>query len=159
MELIAVPLELFLKDELIKLNLSCSDQERLFEVIFNEAFNNGYVKEMFLAKIMEREFIFPTGLKLNNYSVAIPHTDPQYVKEQFISVVTLKNPVIFHLMNDASQQTNVNVVILLGLKSHSQLDVLQQLMQLIQNRSYIDQLLDAKDSKDVHIVFKQLKGR
>jgi galactitol PTS system EIIA component len=158
MELIVVALELFLKDELIKLNLSCSNQEQLFEVIFNEAFNNGYVEEMFLAKIKERESIFPTGLKLDDYSVAIPHTDPEYVKEQFISVATLKNPVIFHLMDDASQQTNVNVVILLGLKAHSQLDVLQQLMQLIQNRSYVDRLLDAKDSKDVRIVFKQLEG-
>lgn len=152
-------LEQFLKDELIKINLSCSDQDQFFEVIFDEAFSNGYVDEMFLTKIKERESVFPTGLKINDYSVAIPHTDPEYVKEQFIAVATLEKPVAFHLMDDASQQTNVYVVILLGLNQpHSQLEILQQLMQMIQNRGHVDQLLGAKNSKDVRTVFKQLEG-
>lgn len=160
MELIAVPLELFLKDELIKLNLSCSGQEHLFEVICNEAFKKGYVKERFLAKIKERESIFPTGLKLNDYSVAIPHTDPEYVREQFISLATLKEPIIFHLMDDASQQTNVNVVILLGLNQpHSQIEALQQLVEIIQDHGKIDQLLKARNSGDVRTVLKQLTER
>lgn len=152
-------LEQFLKDELIKINLSCSDQDQFFEVIFDEAFSNGYVDEMFLTKIKERESIFPTGLKINDYSVAIPHTDPEYVKEQFIAVATLEKPVAFHLMDDASQQTNVSVVMLLGLNQpHSQIEVLQQLMKLIQDKSHVDQLLDAKNREDVRAVFEQLEG-
>ena len=150
-------LEQFLKEELVKLNLSVSDRDNFFEVMYNEAFNKGYVDEMFLTKIKERESVFPTGLKMADYSVAIPHTDPQYVKEQFIAVATLENPVKFSQMDDASQETDVKVIFMLGLNQpHSQIEALQQLMQMIQNKENVDKLLAAKDFSDVHALFSQL---
>jgi len=157
MERASLSLEKFLKDELIKLNLSCEDQDQLFEIFYNEALANDYVNEMFLTKIKERESVFPTGLKINDYSVAIPHTDPEYVKEQFIAVATLENPVKFHLMDDASQKTDVSVVIMLGLNQpHSQIEALQELMRIIQDKGNVDYLLAAKNKESVRTVFKQL---
>lgn len=150
-------LEQFLKNDLVKLNLNVSDRDNFFEVMFNEAFNKGFVEELFLTKIKERESVFPTGLKMADYSIAIPHTDPQYVKEQFIAVATLENPVKFSLMDDASQETEVKVIFMLGLNQpHSQIEALQQLMQMIQNKENVDKLLSAKDFADVQAVFSQL---
>lgn len=150
-------LDKFLINDLVKLNLSVSDRDEFFEVMYNEAFNKGYVTEEFLSKIKERESVFPTGLNIGDYSVAIPHTDPQYVKEQFIAVVTLEKPVKFNQMDDASLETDVNVIFMLGLNQpHSQIEVLQQLMQMIQNKSNVDQLLSAKGFEDVQDLFSKL---
>ncbi|WP_071396179.1 PTS sugar transporter subunit IIA [Bacillus tuaregi] len=148
-------LEQFIKDELIKLQLSCSNQDNFFEVMFNEAKKYGYVDDMFLTKIKEREAIFPTGLKIGDYSVAIPHTDPEFVKEQFIAVATLENPISFHLMDDASQVTDVKVVMMLGLNQpHSQIETLQQLIAIIQEQSNVEALLAAKSSEEVRAILK-----
>lgn len=151
-------LEQFLKEELIKLHLVCDSQEQLFDLMYEEAFKKGYVSESFLVKIKEREAVFPTGLSMNNYNVAIPHTDPECVFEQFIGVITLEKPVPFRLMDDNTQEVDVNVVLMLGLNQpHSQLAVLQQLMQVIQDENNLEQILHAKTSEEVYSIFKKLE--
>ena len=65
----------FINEKLIKVNLPCKDRNELFKVMHDEAFKYGYVESSFLDGLISRESIFPTGIKLNNYSVAIPHTD------------------------------------------------------------------------------------
>jgi PTS system galactitol-specific IIA component len=158
MEDITMPIEQFLKDELIKLNLVCESQEQIFDVMYEEAFKRGYVSQSFLKKIKEREAAFPTGLSINKYNVAIPHTDPECVFEQFIGVITLKKTVPFHLMDDNTQEIGVNVVLMLGLNQpHSQLTVLQQLMQVIQNENNLEQILNAKNNEDIRSIFNQLE--
>lgn len=153
-----VSLEQFLKEELIKLHLVCDSQDQLFDIMYEEAFKRGYVSESFIGKIKEREAVFPTGLNMNNYNVAIPHTDPECVFEQFIGVVTLEKPVPFRLMDDNTQEVDVNVVLMLGLNQpHSQLAVLQQLMQVIQDENNIEQILQAETSKDIHSIFNKLE--
>jgi galactitol PTS system EIIA component len=153
-------IERFLNNDLIKLNLLCKDREHFFELMFNEAFNKGLVEKQFLSKIKERESIFPTGLKLNEFSVAIPHTDPQYVKEQFIAVVTLEKPIKFSLMDDTSQETDVCLVFMLGLNQpHQQIEILKQLMAIIQNPSNIKNLLSAESREEVRYIFKQIEAK
>ncbi|MED3624750.1 PTS sugar transporter subunit IIA [Neobacillus thermocopriae] len=153
-------IERFLNNDLIKLNLLCKDRDHFFEFMFNEAFDKGLVDKQFLSKIKERESIFPTGLKLNEFSVAIPHTDPQYVKEQFIAVVTLEKPIKFSLMDDASQETDVCLVFMLGLNQpHQQIEILKQLMAIIQNPSNIKNLLSAESCEEVRNIFKQMEAK
>ena len=55
----------------------------------------GYVKEEYREGIKEREAKFPTGLKLNNLNVAIPHAEPKYTTASKLIVVRLKNKVAF----------------------------------------------------------------
>jgi PTS system galactitol-specific IIA component len=146
-------LEKFFKDELIKVHVNCENKEQLFEVIFQEAFQKGYVSESFLEKLKEREAVFPTGLNMGKYNVAIPHTDPDHVYEQFIAVATLEHPVPFYLMDDNTKQVDVNVVFLLGLNEpHNQLAVLQELMGVIQDGNKIEELLKSTSSEEIRKV-------
>lgn len=148
--------EQFLKDELMKISVSCQTQDDVFEVLFKEAFKNGYVNEMFLTKVKEREAVFPTGLSIHNINVAIPHTDPEYVKKQFIAVATLENPVKFRMMDDNTKEIDVSVVLLLGLNQpHSQIEVLQELIKFIQNETNLQQILSASNCKDIRAIFNQ----
>lgn len=154
-----VTLQPFLKEELLKLNSVCKDQADIFEMVYKEAFGKGYVSENFLAKIKEREASFPTGLQIGDYSVAIPHTDPEHVFEQFISVVTLQKPVSFYLMDDNTKKVDVRIVLLLGLNQpHTQLTVLQELMQTIQDQQKIEQLLQAENQRNVQAIFNGVEN-
>ncbi|MTT31789.1 PTS sugar transporter subunit IIA [Terrilactibacillus sp. BCM23-1] len=145
----------FLKDELIFTEYVCEDQEQLFKMIHQVAKENVYVYEDFFKKILQREKSYPTGLSVGEFNVAIPHTDPECIIEPFISVITLFNPISFHLMDDQSKEVDVSLVVLLGLSEpHAHLEVLQQLMYMIQDKQCLDQLIHAKCHDDVVSVFK-----
>ncbi|MGJ7920073.1 PTS sugar transporter subunit IIA [Neobacillus sp. LXY-4] len=147
-------LEQFLKDELIKVHVKCENQDEVFELLYQEAFERGYVDEAYLEKVKAREAVFPTGLCMNHYNVAIPHTDPEFVFEQFIAVATLENPVPFYRMDDSSAQVNVNVVFMLGLNEpHNQLTVLQQIMGVIQDDNKIEEILKSSSSEAIRAIF------
>lgn len=149
-------LEDFLDDDFIKIGLDCVNQDLLFQTLYQEAYSKGYVSKQFLEKIKEREESFPTGLSINNYNVAIPHTDPEYVFKQFIAITTLKRPIPFQLMDDRSKKVNVKIVILLGLNEpHDQLNVLQQLIQMIQDEKKIEQIASSTSVKEIRHLFIQ----
>ncbi|MET1030890.1 PTS sugar transporter subunit IIA [Domibacillus tundrae] len=153
-----MPLAQFLKDELIKLDVSCDSRYDVFDLMYEEAFKRGYVSESFLPKIKEREEMFPTGLNLDKYSIAIPHTDPECVFEQFIGVITLKEPVLFQLMDDKSKEVEVKVILMLGLNEpHSQLAILQKIMQIVQDEETYEKISAAKNCKEIHQLFNKLE--
>lgn len=152
-----MPIAKFLKDELIKLNAECESKEEVFQLMYNEAFSRGYVSDSFLRKIQEREETFPTGLSLDHYGIAIPHTDPECVFQQFIGVITLQKPVVFQSMDDKSKAISVKVILMLGLNEpHSQLAVLQQIMQIVQQEENYEKLAAAGNAKEVYTLFEEL---
>lgn len=149
----------FIKESLINVGLKAESQAELFQQMFQEAFKQGFVKETFLPKIKERESIFPTGLCINDYSIAIPHTDPEHVVEQFIAVAILEKPVEFSLMEDNTKTTNVQVVLMLGLNQpHSQIEVLQELMQVIQVEDNLYSLVHAKSKGEIQAIFESIRA-
>jgi len=147
----------FIKESLVNVGLKVENQDQLFNAMFEKAYEQGFVKETFLPKIKERESIFPTGLSVNEYSIAIPHTDPEHVVEQFIAVSVLEKPVSFHLMEDNTKTTEVQAVLMLGLNQpHSQIEVLQELMQVIQVEDHLEKLIHAKDKSDITALFQSI---
>lgn len=142
--------EEFLKPELTWTKSDVSTHLDVFELIATKAHKESYVEDNFLEKIKEREENFPTGLELDGYAVAIPHTDPECVKEQFIAVLTSENGIPFKRMDDASKEVTANVVFMLGLNEpHSQLEVLQQLMGVLQNKETVKKLLTFNNENDI----------
>lgn len=136
--------------ELIDMNASFENQTELFEKMFVELSENNYVNEGFLEGILEREKKYPTGLDLGDYGVAIPHTDIEYVKEPFVYVVTLQNPIDFSKMDDSSEKIRVKTIFLLGLNtSEGQLNILKQLMPFIQDKEAIFNLHKMQTTEEV----------
>ncbi|AVK49270.1 MULTISPECIES: PTS sugar transporter subunit IIA [Clostridium] len=149
----------FINEKLIKVNLPCKDRNELFKMMHDEAFKYGYVESSFLDGLISRESIFPTGIKLNNYSVAIPHTDAVHVKKEFIAIVVPENPIQFKLMEDEKQEEKVNLVFMLGLnKPHSQLEVLRELMDLIQREDLVKQIIRATSQEDIENILNKLQS-
>lgn len=147
----------FINKRMIKVNLPCKDKNELFQIMHDEAFKYGYVESTFLDGLMSRESIFPTGIKLTNYNVAIPHTDAHHVKEEFIAIIVPENPIEFKLMEDENQEEKISLVFMLGLnKPHSQLEVLQELMGLIQREDLVKKIVEAKDQDQIQDVLNNM---
>lgn len=150
-------LKKFINEKLIKVNLPCKDRNELFQKMHDEAFKYGYVESSFLDGLMSRESIFPTGIKLTNFNVAIPHTDANHIKEEFIAIVVPEKPIDFKLMEDETQEEKISLVFMLGLnKPHSQLEVLKELMGLIQREDLVKQIVQAKDKEEVQDILKAM---
>lgn len=149
-----ITLEQYVLPEFVFLGESFKTKNELFEKIYSKAFELKYVREDFLERIKEREKNFPTGLQLEDMGVAIPHTDAECVLKEFVAVVTTDS-VEFKSMEDANQSVPVEIAFILGLNEpHAQLEMLQSLMGLLQNKEILADLKNAKTSEEVMTLIK-----
>lgn len=140
----------FLKEPLVFTKQNFESQNDLFETVYEAALAENLVLSDFITGIKDREKNFPTGIQLEKYGVAIPHTDPEYVKEEFIAVVTSESGVMFSSMEDENVKVNANVVFLLGLnQAHAQLAMLQKLIELFQNDNALKGILTASSYNEL----------
>lgn len=140
----------YLRDQLILLHTSFKSSKELFTAVNAKAEENGFVTDQFLPKILKREATFPTGLQLENRGVAIPHTDADTIKKEFVAVIVNDDPVEFSRMDDPEQKVGAKLVFVLGLnKPHAQLDMLQALMSVIQDDSLVDRLEKVENADQV----------
>lgn len=145
------------EEQLVFINETFESTDSFFETIGQRSIDLDFSKETFIKKLKEREIEFPTGLQLDKYGVAIPHTDPDCINEEFISVVTLEKPVIFRSMANKDDEVEVSVVFILGLKTaKNQLHVLQTLMSVIQNEELMNELMRATDKKELISILEKI---
>lgn len=150
-------LENYVTTNLIFVKESFQSSNDMFEAVYKKALALGYVKENFLERIKEREKNFPTGLQLEGFGVAIPHTDAECIIKEFVAVVTTES-VSFITMEDWNQQVDVNIAFILGLNEpHAQLEMLQSLMGLLQNSAILSQMIAADSADDIVTIVKDNK--
>ncbi|MCM3568988.1 PTS sugar transporter subunit IIA [Neobacillus mesonae] len=137
-------------DSNILLNLDVRTKDDLLEMMARNLIKNGYVKESFLKAIIAREKIFPTGLPTAGVHVAIPHTDIEHVHKKTISVGVLKKPVDFSMMGGGGETVQVKLVFMLAMdEAHSQLELLQKLMAILQDRELLEFIVSEKDKTSI----------
>ncbi|WP_254119673.1 PTS sugar transporter subunit IIA [Bacillus sp. FJAT-29790] len=125
---------MYFDETLILRDIEGESNEDILKIMASNLFEQGIVKESYIDAIIEREKNYATGLPTMGMSVAIPHTDIEHVNKKAISVGILKNTVDFGIMGDDSETTPVKLVFMLAMdQSHSQLELLQRLMQIFQN--------------------------
>ncbi|WP_101842907.1 PTS sugar transporter subunit IIA [Halobacillus sp. Marseille-P3879] len=142
--------ELFFDESIILLDLDYSTKQEVLKKMSTNLVEKGLVKYSFIEAILEREEEFATGLPTEGYSVAIPHTDIEHVIHKTISIGILKEPVDFGVMGDDSETTPVRIIFLLAMnESHSQLTLLQTLMQLFQNEETLKYLVEENSKENI----------
>lgn len=142
----------YLQNDLIFLQQSLETTDQVFELVNKEAMKDDLVTDNFLTKIKKREATYPTGLQLEHDGVAIPHTDADTIKHEFIAVLVNKNGIPFKRMDDAHITVKAHVIFVLGLNNpHAQLTMLQNLMEIIQDNEFMDKL---KQTSSKEAVFK-----
>ncbi|MCR8966998.1 PTS sugar transporter subunit IIA [Streptococcus zalophi] len=143
-----------MQEELICLQVEeISESSEALKYLSQKLLKSGAVKENFCDAILDREKIFPTGLQFDGYGVAIPHTDSDYVNENKIAVMTLREPVTFTQMATSNQKVNVKLIIMLAIKNpQMQLDMLQKLIVLLQNANLVNQILSYQSHQKQEVV-------
>lgn len=143
-------LEQHITEELIFLDWNALDRNDLFRKISNVLYEKKFVEDKFYEFLCKRENNYPTGLQLDTHTVAIPHGDPKYIKESFISVVRLKKPITMHKMEDSDEKISVDLFFFLGLNDgEKHLGILKKLIGLIQKESFFNELKEAKTPEEL----------
>ena len=142
-------------ENLIFPNLQIGNKDDLFKILYEQLHQKGYVKESYFNGITEREKCFPTGLQLQTYGCALPHTDLEHVKKPAICVATLKDPIVFRSMENQQKEVNVSLVFMLALnKSEYQIAALKQLAMMIQDSNFLEEIVKAKESGEILNIIK-----
>ncbi|MGI6608602.1 MAG: PTS sugar transporter subunit IIA [Erysipelotrichaceae bacterium] len=137
-------------------NQTAENREEALALLAEEFVKADVVEKNFLEGILTREATFPTGLELNKMGAAIPHTDPEYVKENQIGFMTLENPVTFRFMGDVSQNVEVSVIFMLALKEgEKQMEMLPKLMDLFMIDDVMDALKKVKTYDEFHKIINE----
>ncbi|MFT9494132.1 PTS sugar transporter subunit IIA [Anaerosolibacter sp.] len=140
----------FFDERVVHIGLSAMDDKEVLKKMADELQYAGYVKDSFSQAIIQREKIFATGLPLEVYGVAIPHTDPHHVETEMISIATLKEPISFGVMGNPDEKVAVSIVFMLAMEdSSAQLQLLATLMCIIQDTSILKKIYEAQSPKDL----------
>ena len=143
-----------LDKEIFVINVkNISSKEEALTYLSDKLIEKGIVKESYKEAILNREKVFPTGLQFEKYGIAIPHTYVEHVNKEQIAVMTLENPVSFYQMGTNDVEVSVKVIFMLALKeAHSQLTILQQLIEILQDKEIMEKLMNMDEyttSKEV----------
>lgn len=137
--------------DLIELKLKAKSSQEVIEKLGSLMLSKGYVLDSYVDAVLAREETLPTGLPIDGFSVAIPHTDSGHVNESTIAIATLEEPVEFNMMIDPTQKTKVQLVFLLAVKNpNAQVQLLKTLMSVFQNKELLMNLQKASSKEEVN---------
>ena len=144
----------FLPVEAVQLHVPAKTAREIIESLGGILSRSGYVKPGFVAATLKRETAMPTGLPLGGQiNAAIPHVDAEYVERPALALATLQDPVVFRNMVDPEAEVPVRLVIMLALDNpKSQVEMLQQVAEILQNPSIVNRLMAASSPDDVMAV-------
>ncbi|BAK95410.1 PTS sugar transporter subunit IIA [Tetragenococcus halophilus] len=138
------------KSELVNLNLNVNNQKQFFQVISNDLKEKGYVVQTFKEAIIEREKMYPTGLQLENFAIAIPHTDVVHIQHPFVAVYRLKKAINFYQMGTDDVIVPVKDVLVLGINEpKKQVGLLSNLMQCFSKNEFVKKYKNITTSDSV----------
>lgn len=147
--------ELF-KLEFMDLNLDVNDQVDFFSKVSDRLLVQNVVEDSFKEAITEREKKYPTGLQLENFTIAIPHTDVNHVKEAFVAVNRLKQPINFYQMGTDDLVVPVKEILVLGIKDpKKQVGLLAQLMELFSDVEFVKKYQNANSNEEIKNLIDQ----
>ncbi|CUH95400.1 hypothetical protein P22_1470 [Propionispora sp. 2/2-37] len=120
--------------ESIHIGMPQQDRYEVLKVLSDSLKEQGFVTDGHYDALLKREMHFPTGIPAGQFGIAIPHTDPAYVRQAAIAVGILAHPVVFYQMGAETTEVEVQMVFLLALtQANKQINMLQNITRLIRD--------------------------
>lgn len=133
-------------------NLYAASKEEVLKIMSERLLKDNLVNESYYDKVLERERRFPTGIQAI-IGFAMPHTDPEYVIKDGMSIAILKEPVLFNDMVDKQNTISVRLIFLLALtKSNKHLEILQKVVELVSHKEAIEKLLNSDEENQYKFI-------
>jgi len=158
--------EFAVSEKLILVKENVGSREEILSRLAGLLEKGAYVKDTFLQALLDREKEYPTGLQTHIIGVAIPHTDVEHVNRAAIAIATLVNPVVFQAMGDPDSEIDVDIVIMMAIKEHSnQMEMLRKIIMILQNKDALTRIQQSEDPwviKDAvleHLASQQKQGQ
>ena len=150
---------MILKKELILLAVEAADSEEALRIVAQGFVDSGYAKDTYPGAIVDRERVFATGLPAPAFDIAIPHCDSEHVIKPGVGIATLKDPVAFHMMGDPETILHPKVLFMLALtEPHSQLEMLQKLIGVIQDAELLEKIAACNDADALYDLMAPVLG-
>lgn len=147
---------MFFDERVALFNVEASSSKEVIKIAADELYRRGIVKENFFEHVMLREKEFPTGLATDKYGIAIPHTDSKYVNRSQIEFVSLKSPVKFKNMGNASEDIEVTHVFMIAMSQpHEQAETLAKLMELFLDEELMQRMYECSSKEEYESILKE----
>ena len=144
-----------LKENLIFPELEVKNSSEIMEEMGAAFIREGLCKESYINALINRESEFPTGIDIDGFGIAIPHTDVSHVNESGIGIATLRKPVKFIQMGTDDEEVETRVVVMLAVDNpQKHLSTLQSILEVLQDKNVLYQLSNAKEKKEVIEIIK-----
>ena len=144
-----------LKENLIFPELEVKNSSEIMEEMGAAFIREGLCKESYINSLINRESEFPTGIDIDGFGIAIPHTDVSHVNESGIGIATLRKPVKFIQMGTDDEEVETRVVVMLAVDNpQKHLSTLQSILEVLQDKNVLYQLSNAKEKKEVIEIIK-----
>lgn len=86
-------------------------------------------------------------------NIALPHSDPDYIKSPFVFIARLEQPINFQQMGD-NQDMPVTDCFFLGItNAKEQVGLLQSFMNLFMNRQFVLDYVACQENAEVYQLF------
>ncbi|MBF0714017.1 PTS sugar transporter subunit IIA [Gemella sp. GH3] len=144
-------MEKYFSNQKIYIDVEGENFSEVLKNVTEDLERKGYINNEFFSKVLEREKEFPTGLEFPEHNIAIPHTDPVYVKESGIVVIKPKKSVVFRDMGTNAKDLNVDIILLL-LISHNeeQVKVLSSIINKFANKEFYNNILRSDEKEEIY---------
>jgi len=137
---------LTISQDLILVNTEVKSKEEIIQKLGSLLFEQGFVKDSYTQAVLDREIVYPTGLKAKVTGVAVPHTDTEHVNQSAVAVATLKEPVIFNGMGAPKTEVSVFIVMMLAVHDEKMvIDILRKVILIIEKEDVLNAILEAKE--------------
>lgn len=144
-----------LKENLIFPELEVKNSSEIMEEMGAVFIREGLCKESYITALINRESEFPTGIDVDGFGIAIPHTDVSHVNEAGIGIAILKEPVRFIQMGTDDEEVDTKVVVMLAVDDpQKHLSTLQSILGILQDKNVLFQLSNAKEKKEIIKIIK-----
>ena len=145
-----------LNPALILTNVKANDSSDVMKTVGGAVIKEGYAKESYIEALIHREQEFPTGLDVDGFGVAIPHTDVSHVIKPGIAIAVLDKPVTFVQMGTDDETVEVQLVFMLSVVDpNAHIDQLQRILEIIQDTAVLEQLLKVKNTEQIIEIIKE----
>lgn len=142
--------------KLIFLDLEAGDKQEVISRLADELLAAGKVRGTYKQAVLAREETYPTGLPLEEYNIAMPHTFAEHVIEPVIAVARLKEPVDFLEMGTKDVHLPVSLVLMMAISNpQEQVGLLRRILRLFADE---DVLREVMTSETVDGMYEALAG-
>ena len=145
-----------LNKKLMILHADAKTTNDVFEQLGTKFIQEGFCKDNYVEELKKREKDYPTGLAINGFGIAIPHTEAANVLHEAEGIMTLNEPVHFVQMGTTDMIIDVKVVMMLAIENPKEhIKKLQRIITIIQDMNVLNEIYQANTEDEIIQVIKE----